>query len=904
MNIQNRKNRIIHSDKGVKLADHGRILTLLGLIVVIAGAAALAGFLLRSTGNWSGTGLPEKDETTIAEGISGAALVRYRMNDTGDGTDTVADSSGTDTQTPGSGSDAQTPDSGTDAQTPDSGRAVLFISSYDPTYNTYSDQLQGMQGVFAYHNVALNTLSMDSYEKRTDFDVYEFLKKVRVCMARQDYSAVMLGDDAALRFALDNREELFSDIPVMFFGINDKSLAEEAEKYPNFTGYLESDNIAATLDLGLQMLPDTDRIVAIYDNSNAGLSYYRLYQEISKDDKYRHITLDAINFGDYTQDEFKKKISQYQDGTILLQLNASTDADGNFYSVDSSTKMICGAASVPVLRNSIGGYYNGVLAGKTVRFDLTTREAAKNIMKVLDGDLQMQDIPLSDDVDGTLVANYDALKKFNVPLSRLPQNTLVLNEPVTFNSQFGSVFYPLLIVISGLLMILAGSRVEVSQRKKAEASQRETATKLLFASEHDVLTGVLNRQTAIHRMHQDSRLVDEPYALILVDGDNFKDINETYGHQEGDRLLKKFARELQAVVDRNNGQVARFGGDEFLILLYGRHVEASDPVMREILDIFRQRHSMGIDSISVYVSCGIANSEPGISAADLLVGAELALLQSKKRGKNTYTFFSREMQDEEHKRDQLRKAILDAIEKEEMYMLFQPQVKTSDGTLEGFEALVRIKDSRIGPGVFIPIAEENGWIRRIGRITTELTIRQISEWIRQGLEVPPVSVNYSAEQLDDVEYVYFLKNMLETYHVPPEKLKIEITESLFIDNNKAAEELFTQLKSMGVTLLMDDFGTGYSSLNYLNYIPVDVVKIDKTIVDTHLTDENDYFVRDVITLAHDLHKQTICEGVEMREQYERLKRYHCDGIQGYYFGRPLKAEDAVECMKRETLLPD
>ena len=140
--------------------------------------------------------------------------------------------------------------------------------------------------------------------------------------------------------------------------------------------------------------------------------------------------------------------------------------------------------------------------------------------------------------------------------------------------------------------------------------------------------------------------------------------------------------------------------------------------------------------------------------------------------------------------------------------------------------------------------------------------------------------------------------------MPPEKLKIEITESLFIDNNKAAEELFTQLKSMGVTLLMDDFGTGYSSLNYLNYIPVDVVKIDKTIVDTHLTDENDYFVRDVITLAHDLHKQTICEGVEAREQYERLKRYHCDGIQGYYFGRPLKAEDAVECMKRETLLPD
>lgn len=889
MNSSKEKNKKTDHSGVSRMIDHGRILTALGLCVVIIGAAALSYFLV--TSSWTG-GSAVVDDMTIAEGISGAALIRYRENgkDVSSESDVTEESAEEEKRQTAAANTADRPN-------------VLFLSSYEPTYNTYADQLQGMQGVFSDENITLNVLNMDSYQKRASYDDQRFLDTVRNCLENSTYSAVMIGDDAALSFAMENRDELFRNLPVMFFGINDYSLAEQAAELPNFTGYTESDNIEDTLDMALKMLPHTSRVVAVYDDTTAGLNYMDQYLACGKESRFSGVTFDTIDFSSYTRKEFEKEIAGYTDGTFILCLNASTDTDGNFYSIDAASKMICNAARVPVFRNSIGGYYNGVTAGKTVRFDLTTEEAAEKIVQVIRGEKSISDFPLSEDVPGNYVANYDALQKFSIPISRLPENTIVLNEPVNFSRQFGFVFYPLLIVISGLLLILTGSRVEVRGRKRAEEKQREAATKLRFASEHDVLTGVYNRQTAIRHLHEDSRLQKDPFTLILLDGDNFKDINETYGHQEGDRLLKRLARELEAVADQNNGQVARFGGDEFLVILYNRHMSHSDPLLREIFDIFRQRRSMGIDSISVYVSAGIANSEPNISAASLIGGAELALLQSKKRGKNTYTFFSREMQEEEKKRDDLRNQVLKAVEQEEMYMLFQPQVKTADGSLEGFEALVRIKDSKIGPGIFIPIAEENGWIRKIGRITTDLTIQQISEWRKQGLRVPPVSINYSAEQLDDVEYVYFLRNLLETYHVPAEYIKIEITESLFIDNNQAAEELFTQLKSMGVQLLMDDFGTGYSSLSYLNYIPVDVVKIDKTIADTHLTDENDYFVRDVITLAHDLHKKTICEGIETKEQYEILKKYNCDGIQGYYFGRPLTAEDAAAFMKRETLLP-
>lgn len=895
MNSEKVKNKTSDRRRILKLNDHGRVLTVLGLCVVIIGAVTLAYFLMASTGRWSDASGFAEDEVTIAEGISGAALVRYRMN----GKDALSESNVTEDDVSENGS---TGEDGNDSA--DSEAKVLFLSSYEPTYNTYTDQLQGMQGVFADNNISLDALNMDSYKTTTRLDYGKLAETVRLCMQENHYSAVMIGDDAALTFAMKNRDELFSDLPVMFFGINDYDLARKAAEFPNFTGYLESNNIEDTLDMALEMLPDTTKVVAVYDDTIAGLNYFKQYTEIGKEDKYSSVNFDNIDFTDYTRTEFRKRISGYREGTVILCLNASTDTDGNFYSIDAASKMICGAANVPVFRNSIGGYYNGVTAGKTVRFDLTTQEAAEKIMDVISGETDISDIPLSEDTPGNYVANYAALQKFEIPFSRLPEDTIILNEPVTFSGRYGSVFYPLIIVIGGLLMILSGSRVEVRERKRAEEKQRETATKLRFASEHDVLTGVLNRQTAIRQLHEDSRLKNAPFTLILLDGDNFKDINETYGHQEGDRLLKRLARELETVSEKNNGQVARFGGDEFLVILFNRHMDPADPLLREIFDIFRQRRSMGIDSISVYVSAGIANSEPNMSAANLIVGAELALLQSKKRGKNTYTFFSREMQEEEQKRDELRNEILKAVEKEEMYMLFQPQVSTKDGKLEGFEALVRIKNSKIGPGIFIPVAEENGWIRKIGRITTELTIQQISAWRRQGLQVPPVSINYSAEQLDDVEYVYFLKNVLETYHVPAENIKIEITESLFIDNDQAAEDLFTQLKSMGVQLLMDDFGTGYSSLSYLNYIPVDVVKIDKTIVDTHLSDEEDHFVRDVITLAHDLQKKTICEGVETKKQYDLLRKYRCDGIQGYYFGRPLTADDAAVCMQRETLLPD
>ena len=231
------------------------------------------------------------------------------------------------------------------------------------------------------------------------------------------------------------------------------------------------------------------------------------------------------------------------------------------------------------------------------------------------------------------------------------------------------------------------------------------------------------------------------------------------------------------------------------------------------------------------------------------------------------------------------------LENDGFFMLYQPQVDVMSRRLVGFEALARAKRRDLPPGKFIPIAEKNGLIWKIGRVTTELVVRQIAAWRDAGKALYPVSINFSSMQLSDEGYLSFLKALLERYRVPAGLVEIEITESCFVGKTDYAINLFEQFKAMGITLLMDDFGTGYSSLGYLT---VDVIKLDKSIVDIYLLPGKDHFVQNVIRLVHDLGKKNIIEGVETQDQARRLKELGADIIQGYYYSKPIPPESAID----------
>jgi diguanylate cyclase (GGDEF)-like protein len=455
----------------------------------------------------------------------------------------------------------------------------------------------------------------------------------------------------------------------------------------------------------------------------------------------------------------------------------------------------------------------------------------------------------------------------------------------------------MVMIVSGLLCIILGTYLELKSRMK-------TQKQLEFAMSHDPLTGCLSRQAAILQLHENPDLTDHPYSIILLDLDDFQEINETYGHDNGDLLLRTAAYELQALAAERKAMLCRYGGDEFMFVFDRPIQPEDDPVIDRILNVFRRGRKVGFDTIHLYGSAGIANAACRTSPSDLILHSELALQRSKHNGKNIVTLYTDDLLKAEQQREQTRSSVLDAIEHDGLYMLYQPQVDAQDGTLVGFEALVRLKNREIGPGVFIPMAEENGWIREIGRRTTEMTIRQIAQWRKAGLAVPPVSINYSAGQLNDTAYVGYLLSLLKEYDVPGCLIRLEITERLAMRDDEDVRALFREMQAAGIQFHMDDFGTGYSSFSYLSYVPVDTVKIDKSLVDAYLNPENETIFHDIVSMVHDMHKKTIVEGVETQQQYLKLKSFGCDMIQGYYFGRPLKAEQAAEDIRKKNLMPE
>jgi diguanylate cyclase (GGDEF)-like protein len=417
---------------------------------------------------------------------------------------------------------------------------------------------------------------------------------------------------------------------------------------------------------------------------------------------------------------------------------------------------------------------------------------------------------------------------------------------------------------------------------------------LIYQAQHDDLLDIFNRRYVMEFLTKAENEGRWNFAsCVMLDIEGFKGINATYGHELADEVLKHVAEGLKMLALEKRWLLSRYGGDQFLIILNDPLTEEHED-LKMIREVLAPPFKYGNVELHLSASIGVSNADGVSSVEDHVNNAEEALRYAKTLGRDKTFFYSRLLQERAAEEKNIRAAILDAIENEGFIMVYQPKVDVRTLKLSGFEALVRMKDYKLYPGQFIPVAEKNGWIWRIGRITTELVIRQLAAWRDAGYTLYPVSINYSSKQVSDRGYIDFLREMLEKYNVDPKYVDIEITESVLLDQSVQAKELFTHFQELGIRLHMDDFGTGYSSLGYLTFIPVDVIKLDKSFVDNYLVEGKDTFIRDVIGLVHDLDKEMTIEGVEENWQYDRLKEFSADTIQGYYFSRPLPADEAIE----------
>lgn len=440
----------------------------------------------------------------------------------------------------------------------------------------------------------------------------------------------------------------------------------------------------------------------------------------------------------------------------------------------------------------------------------------------------------------------------------------------------------------------------IVEQERISRVLEETKEHFRHAAFHDSLTGLPNRAmfTELLKAEIESgkRSPDHLFAVLFLDLDRFKNINDSLGHTHGDLLLVAFAERLERTL-RPVDTLARFGGDEFAILLSGMS-DATDAVRvaQRIQDELSQPFVLDKNSAFATASIGIALSSSGYDKPeDILRDADTALYRAKENGKARYEVFDHDMHARAVSRLQLESDLRQAIEKKEFCVFYQPIVSLQTGRLVGFEALVRWRHPRRGlvsPADFIPVAEETGLIVPIGEWVLAEACARVREW---QLKSPShrslsLSVNLSARQVAQPDLLERIQEALDNSKLNAHCLKLEITESVVMENAEAAAAMFKQLRSLGVQLSIDDFGTGYSSLSYLHRFPLNYLKIDRSFV-THLTAENDNaIVRTISTLARNLGMEVIAEGIETEEQFQLLRTLGCEYGQGYLFSQPVGTE--------------
>jgi diguanylate cyclase (GGDEF)-like protein/PAS domain S-box-containing protein len=426
---------------------------------------------------------------------------------------------------------------------------------------------------------------------------------------------------------------------------------------------------------------------------------------------------------------------------------------------------------------------------------------------------------------------------------------------------------------------------------------KQTEERLEHLAHHDPLTQLPNRLLFNARLRQSLSFAARTrgrLAVLFVDIDRFKHMNDSFGHTAGDTLLVQIAERLRAIV-RAEDTVSRISGDEFIVLL--ENVERTDhvtAVVRKIMQIFTRAFDVEGSPLRTTCSIGVAVfPEDGADASILLRNADTAMHRAKQDGRNAYQFYTREMTAAAFEQAFLENALRSAIQNRQFRLVYQPQLRLADRSIAGAEALLRWHHPDQGlimPDRFIPIAEQSGLIREIGDWVLEEACRQAQRWIERGVDFGRIAVNVSGKQIQQADFAERVQAALRRYRLPAERLEIELTESFIMDKVDASLAQLNQLDETGVSLSVDDFGTGYSSLSYLKQLPVDKLKIDRSFISDIPQDSNDLAITDaIIALSDALGLEVVAEGVETQVQADLLRAKGCRTGQGYLFSKPLPA---------------
>lgn len=446
----------------------------------------------------------------------------------------------------------------------------------------------------------------------------------------------------------------------------------------------------------------------------------------------------------------------------------------------------------------------------------------------------------------------------------------------------------------GYLGIIATCE-DISHRKAAEEKIHQLAY-------YDVVTGLPNRSMFLERLHQTlshAQRDRDKVNLIFLDLDNFKDVNDTQGHDVGDKLLRSVAERLSACL-RDSDVLARLGGDEFVVVCPSVDTQESvATVVQRLLAIFTDPFEIEGRQLYTSASIGIAvYPDDSLDASTLFRCADTAMYQAKSDGRAQFRFFSPELNQKIIQRVALENSLRKGLEKQEFFLHYQPLWDIKTARMSAVEVLLRWQSSDYGlmlPSTFISLLEDSGLIKSVGEWVLRKACMQMREWTTEGNRELKVAVNISGKQLKHPDFLEMLTAIIQETGIDPTNLELEFTESIIMENVENTVEIFRRLKEMGILLSIDDFGTGYSSLNYLKHFPVDRIKIDKSFVDDINHNESDAaIIQAIVSMAQSLSLRVVAEGVENSDQLHRLTTLGCDEVQGFYLAMPMHAKALAE----------
>lgn len=514
-------------------------------------------------------------------------------------------------------------------------------------------------------------------------------------------------------------------------------------------------------------------------------------------------------------------------------------------------------------------------------------------------------------ISSFMVKRYtDPIISLKNDMRKAADGDLDLRSDIDEENEFGELAN----MFNNMMEIISGNYKELDESKKIlEANEIELKKNYAYIEQlayHDGLTGLYNRVAFMkysYEIFNQEGAQLKRHAIFFIDLDNFKNVNDTLGHDYGDLLLKQFSSTLKGLANEND-IVARTGGDEFLV--FKSSYASADELKKfaqGVVDIVKQPFDLEGETAHVSASIGVALfPEHGLSINELIKNADLAMYSAKTSGKNAYKFFDSFMDYDFSRKNELDEMLTNVIEKKEVYLLYQPQVNILTGEISGYEALMRINSELLGfvsPEEFIPIAEDNGMINELGEWALYEACMFNNTIIKNGYGPFKVSVNVSTNQLKKDNFIDIIKSIPAKTGMSLKHLEIEITESVLMQSFEHNLQLINQIKELGVAIALDDFGTGYSSFNYLTQLPIDTLKIDKSFIDDICHNENDkYIANTIISLAHQMNIAVVAEGVESQEQLEILQDQLCDTLQGYLFSKPITASELAKIITQHKKL--